>query len=263
MPRRAMPMKPTEPTEPTKPVYRPTPKWVRCLASFVSLLPSIVFAQPPSGDALGAIPDVDARSGIAHTSDKPLFGDIQAGPLTITLEATTLSAVQQAFGGTIRHRGDAGDSAYWLCYTAVGVQTESDVNADASRVVLFVSSGEMGGATHTLGTVALEPRSDAASLLRNPALPHRQNEPSDGTEDCPTAPMVLQHLDFGMPSVGAPSADVDNLVGQSQGDRYGNRVYTSEYAPPGRHDATTLQTAHYTVRGGRVVGIAVSQVTTN
>ncbi len=253
-----------------------------------TLCPLMVCAQQVPVDALSAIPTVAA---VHSDRTRPLFGDIQAGPLTITLETTTLAAIQQAFGGAIKHRGDAGDSAYWLCYTALGIQTASDAaaHADVPRIVLFVSNGEMGGSTHTLSTVALErqgrpARTSAPADVRaqvrldghlsplsdqktHQADIQRADASSNDRDDCPNAPMVLQHLDFGIPPVGAPVADVESALGRPNGDRDGKRdgnlVYASEFPAAGTPGATTLQTVQYTIRSGAVAGIALTQVTTN
>lgn len=68
------------------------------------------------------------------------------GQLYIGFEATTLEEVRKAIGlGTIAHKGDAGDSVSWLCYT--------DVTA-VPALRIWITSGELQGGKYVDGVIA-------------------------------------------------------------------------------------------------------------
>ena len=94
------------------------------------LFSGIAHGQATAYTALG-LPD----SG-GHQRRRPLLRPIYAGALTLQLESTTLPDVQRAFGGQLRHGGDAGGAVFWLCYAG---QTQ------AKRPLLywFLSNAEM------------------------------------------------------------------------------------------------------------------------
>lgn len=90
---------------------------------------------------------------------------LSLGKFVAYFEETTLAKVRNWVGaGTIAHQGDAGDSMYWLCYTAAG--------ADPPQRLWVMSHGEMGGPDHDVSGVAVEeiPRATSANT-GCPALP--------------------------------------------------------------------------------------------
>jgi hypothetical protein len=126
---------------------------------------------PISGIAFGACcnvfaetlpptPPFDAMTWTATLERKPST-TLQMGKLRVQLEQTTLDEVRRAASvGTIAHRGDAGDSVYWLCYTDSGRQR-----------IWIMSDGEMGGAGHYVTGVSAEAVPDARATAACPALP--------------------------------------------------------------------------------------------
>ncbi len=112
------------------------------------------------------------------------------GALAIHFEKTTLDQVRHSVSsGTILHRGDAGDSQYWLCYTQVG-------GHDSGRVWL-ISDGEMGGQDHRVTMIS-------AQQLASP-LP---------TVDCPSLPTKLQPVSLDVPIwLGSTNAEVWDALG--------------------------------------------------
>ena len=62
----------------------------------------------------------DAITWKATMKRKPSTG-LKMGTFRVRFESTTLDDVRRAASvGAIAHRGDAGESAYWLCYTSAG-----------------------------------------------------------------------------------------------------------------------------------------------
>ncbi|WIW47118.1 hypothetical protein ML401_03060 [Bradyrhizobium sp. 62B] len=98
------------------------------------------FAQAPP-------PPVDghALERVSPTIKKRLATRFSLGAFAGRFEETPLGAVREAVGeGTIQHRGDAGDSIYWLCYRR------------AQHRLWVVSSGEMGGPDHRVTEIVEE-----------------------------------------------------------------------------------------------------------
>ena len=86
------------------------------------------------------------------------------GTLYVRFEKTTLDDVRRAAAvGDIAHRGDAGGSAYWLCYTSVG-------KTEVERIWV-VSHGEMGGPEHYVTGVRADVSTNGRATADCPALP--------------------------------------------------------------------------------------------
>ena len=91
------------------------------------------------------------------------------GEFEVKFEETTLSVVVRALGkGEIGHQGDAGDSIYWLCYTA------------RNSRVWIISHGEMGGPEHAVTGVSVLWVPHAKVVAGCPALPSRYQSASIG-----------------------------------------------------------------------------------
>ena len=77
------------------------------------------------------------------TQNQPVRG-VTIGDFQVTFEKTTLKQARAALGAIpIGHRGDAGGSLYWICYTIPAIQ---------SRVWLL--SNEIGGGEDITGMIA-------------------------------------------------------------------------------------------------------------
>jgi hypothetical protein len=67
-----------------------------------------------------------------------MIAALRIGDTNVTLEKTPLASLQSLFGGTIGHRGDAGDSLSWLCLGG---------SNSGKSWVLWLESGEIDGDT--------------------------------------------------------------------------------------------------------------------
>ena len=105
----------------------------------------VIFAQTasPSAHARAPLsweppPETELVNPPAATISKEIVAAIQVGRRTITLDKTKIADVQAHLGGTIGHRGDAGDSLSWLCFQGV---------EGSGSWVLWLESGEINGGT--------------------------------------------------------------------------------------------------------------------
>ena len=123
------------------------------------------FAQtPPPASPFGAVTWNAARK------DAPSSG-LYMGPLFVRFEKTTLDDVRRAASvGDIAHRGDAGASVYWLCYTSVG-------KPQVERIWV-IADGEMGGPGHYVTGVSAEVSANGHATADCPALPNHLKPPS-------------------------------------------------------------------------------------
>jgi hypothetical protein len=106
----------------------------------------------------------DAITWKATMKRKPSTG-LRMGAFRVRLERTTLDDVRRAASvGDIAHRGDAGESAYWLCYTnLVSPQTER---------IWVISHGEMGGPEHYVTNISAELMPSGSATADCPSLPN-------------------------------------------------------------------------------------------
>ncbi len=103
---------------------------------------------------------------------------ITIGPLSIDLEVTPLSFVQEQFCGVKHKAGDAGNAVNWLCYA--GKTGQMPV------IYWFASNNEMAGSQHQVTQIAI------------------QTDPGGNVpEGCGSAPSTLAGINFGVPSIGA------------------------------------------------------------
>lgn len=106
----------------------------------------------------------DAINRKATTKQAPSMG-MRMGTLAVQLEKTTLDDVLRAASvGEIAHRGEAGESAYWLCYTNQG-------KTQVERIWL-VADGEMGSSQHYITKISAELRPNGRATADCPALPN-------------------------------------------------------------------------------------------
>lgn len=119
-----------------------------CLAVFCST----TFAEAPP-----RVPDLHWAPTLAN----PPTSGVTLGRFRISFESTTLADVAlAALGGEIRHKGDAGDSVYWLCFTNPG--------RGFADQIWIVSDGEMGGPENEITEVIAK---RVQSQLATPACP--------------------------------------------------------------------------------------------
>jgi hypothetical protein len=127
----------------------------------IGILASTAFASfaqtPPPASPF------DAMTWKATRKVSPSAG-VRMGTLFVRFEKTTLEDVRRAASvGDIAHRGDAGESTYWLCYTSPG-KTEIER-------IWVVSHGEMGGPEHYVTGVSAEVLTNGSATADCPALP--------------------------------------------------------------------------------------------
>ena len=180
----------------------------------------------------------------ASTLRAPLAIDLRLGRLSVRFERTTLREMQRAVGsGQIAHRGDAGESTYWLCY-------EGTVDSKSAR--LWLVAGEINGPEHTIGAFQLQEAGPGPA----------------SAADCPPLPASLQPIKLGPAAVlgftsdaaiarlGEPSSKgADALTYRYLGKRPG--TYGGERVEFDRANFLELR-----LSAGRVVGIVASQSTT-
>jgi hypothetical protein len=77
---------------------------------------------------------VEFPSSVKPTVVREMITSLKVSGLRIVLEDTKLKAAEKRLGGTIGHRGDAGDSLDWLCLHGTGARGDW---------VLWLMSGEI------------------------------------------------------------------------------------------------------------------------
>jgi hypothetical protein len=151
--------------------------------------------------------------------ESPAVKQITVGKLGITLQRTKLKDVQKAFGGTIQTSGEGSSRADWICYGA------EDAN------VWFISNA-LGGYEFVMMVAA---------------------ETGAAAKGCDAAPAGLGLPDFGIPGIGAPTADLKAKFGTASGNRLAFRNDR-----PGGY-TNVAQYIGYVLKGGKVAGIGVGE----
>lgn len=144
---------------------------------------------------------------------------ISVGKLGVTLQRTKLKDVQKAFGGTIQTEGEGGGRADWICYAAEGAN------------VWFISNA-LGGYEFVMMVAA------------------EAGKPAKG---CDAAPAGLASPDFGVPGLGAGTAELKATFGAASGSKIAYRADR----PGGYSDVA--QYIGYVIKGGKVAGIGVGE----
>jgi len=150
----------------------------------------------------------------------PPVKTIQVGKLGVTLQRTTLKDVQKAFGGTLQTSGEGSGRADWLCYAGEG------------STVWFISNG-LGGFQFVMMVAA------------------EAGKPAKG---CDPAPAGFAVPDFGIPGLGASTADLKATFGAAAS---GSKVSYRSDRPGGYSDVA--QYIGYVLKGGKVAGIGVGE----
>lgn len=148
---------------------------------FFGIAFSATAAVPPPEGAFDAI--VWPASLKAAPSESATLGEF-----VIQFEKTTLAQVMsEASIGIIAHRGDAGGSVYWLCYSQPNVGVR----------IWVISSGEMGGDRHSVTRVVAE-----------------QFKTAQPSTDCPELPVQLQPLSLANHLwLGSMDVDIQRVLG--------------------------------------------------
>jgi hypothetical protein len=194
---------------------------------------SMVLAKPLDPDK--AIP---FAGDVKSPQKQALFKQVKIGSVDLALETNNLGDVEKAFGGKLGDQGDAGDSSYWLCYAGP--------DAKGAPSIFWFVSGEMGGSDHGILTIAQEP-----------------NPGGSVPEGCVSAPAGLTSIDFGIPGIGADVSQVTAHFGAAKPDHHGNFGYVASYPSVELKDFVVTQSLVYTIKDGKIVGVAVSQSTVN
>jgi hypothetical protein len=151
--------------------------------------------------------------------EKAPVRQITVGKLGVTLQRTKLRDVQKAFGGTLQTAGEGASRADWLCYAADGAN------------VWFISNA-LGGYEFVMMVAA---------------------EAGAAAKGCDAAPAGLSSPDFGIPGLGASTADLKATFGAASGNKL---AYRNDR--PGGY-TNVAQYIGYVLKGGKVAGIGVGE----
>lgn len=191
------------------------------LAALLSTL--VLCVAPASAASLGGMGGAIFGNGFNFAKanlEKAPVQAIDVGSLTVQLQRTKLKDVQKAFGGTIQREGDGSGRADWLCYGAEGAN------------VWFISNA-LGGFEFVMMVAA-----EAAS---KPA------------KSCDTPPADFAIPAFGIPGLGASTADLKATFGAASG----NKVAYRADRPGGYSDIA--QYIGYVIKSGKVAGIGIGE----
>jgi hypothetical protein len=200
-------------------------------------------------DAL-APPELPNIDDLRPTLRVSPVSNVLLGTLVIKFESTTLDDILDAAGaGEINHRGDAGDSQSWICYTL-------PFGDEAERV--WFSSGELGG-----------PDNQIDSFYASKA------DKGESSTSCPELPVRLRPASLSRgPWLGARSDLLDRRLGKPSATMNGWRFYS--YTGPKKGVSIDPATGKSTkkefeqlgilgvhIRDGKIVGLFESQITTD
>ena len=210
------------------------------LAVIVSLL---LISTPAAAEPM-APPFKSDGSTPARTLRKPPSVNLRLGSLLIQFERTTLHDIQRAVGsGQIAHRGDAGDSTYWLCYEG---------KANSNPVRLWLIAGEIDGPEHTISVIQLQDALPGSAL----------------SADCPLLPPRLQPINLGRAALlGFKSAAAVAKLGEPSSKATEALTYFYLGKVPGTYEGKPaefdrINFLELRLSAGKVVGIVASQSTT-
>ncbi|MFB8344887.1 hypothetical protein ACWGNA_26590 [Brucella cytisi] len=165
-----------------------------------------------------------------HQFDSPFENQINAGVIQVSLEKTTISEIQNSFGGEIQSHTAMGKGTTWLCY-------DLDVGG-LKRRIWFVSDGQKKSDDDLVNFVSTE-------------------VVEDHIQGCDVPRVDLTELSLPVPTLkDRPDALKKRFgVGIKQGlIRYSNE----QTAKTGE---VIVQSLVYRVRGGEIDAVAFSQAT--
>lgn len=191
--------------------------------TFAALISALILAAAPVHAAsLGGMGQAIFGNGFnfdkANLPKAPV-STIDAGELKVQLQRTKLKDVQKAFGGTIQTDGDGAGRADWLCYGTEGAN------------VWFISNA-LGGYEFVMMVAA---------------------EAGKPSKACDAAPADFTIPNFGIPGLGAATADLKATFGAASGNKI---AYRNDRA--GGY-ADIAQYIGYVLKGGKVTGVGVGE----
>ena len=196
----------------------------RIAALTATLLAALVLTAVPASaaglDGMGQAIFGNSFNFSKANIEKAPVKAIGVGKLTVQLQRTKLKDVQKAFGGTIRREGDGAGRADWLCYGAEGAN-------------MWFISNALGGYEFVMMV--------AAEVASKPS------------KSCDAAPAGLTAPNFGIPGLGASTADLKATFGAASGSKI---AYRSD-RPGGYSDIA--QYIGYVIKGGKVAGIGIGE----
>lgn len=132
------------------------------ITAMLILATFLVCAQAYSAD-MAAPPRFPLETAPTPTMKSAPVTSVRVGGATIVLDQTTLGdAKRDLNAGVILHKGDAGESMYWLCY--------SHKTAEGWEQLWLLSHGEMGGNDHVIGSIAARLSSSPLPTEKCPVL---------------------------------------------------------------------------------------------
>ena len=176
-----------------------------------------------------------------RTVKDPIFDSMIFGKLKVVFEKSRLADVAaEVKGSRIKHRGDAGESMYWLCYRFK--------DKDMTGQLYVTAHGEMGGPEHAVGGVVLK------------------DKISDET-DCPELPSKLLPVNSDN-GLGLGSRYEDFLLhlgkpGTRLGDRALWMVERETHLGGSPEPWTVLQSVEVEFHDGKAATLSLNQVTSN
>lgn len=183
----------------------------------------LLAASPASAASLGGMGAAIFGNSFNFSKanlEKAPVGAIQVGKQKVVLQSTKLKDIQKAFGGTLQQAGEGSGRADWLCYATEGGS------------VWFISNA-LGGFEFVMMVAA------------------EAGKPAKG---CDAAPAGFGLPQFGIPGLGASTADLKAAFGAASGS--GKVTYRSDR--PGGY-ANIAQYIGYVLKGGKVAGIGVGE----
>ena len=196
----------------------------RIAALIATLLAALVLPAIPASaaglDGMGQTIFGNSFNFSKANIEKAPVKAIGVGKLTVQLQRTKLKDVQKAFGGTIRREGDGAGRADWLCYGAEGAN-------------MWFISNALGGYEFVMMV--------AAEVASKPS------------KSCDAAPAGLTAPNFGIPGLGASTAELKATFGAASGSKI---AYRSD-RPGGYSDIA--QYIGYVIKGGKVAGIGIGE----
>lgn len=175
------------------------------------------------------------------TMKKRPSASVRMGSFRVRFEETTLDDVRRAARiGDLAHQGDAGESAYWLCYT--------NMTATVVERIWIIAHGEMGAPKHFVTNISAE-------LL-----------PIGGaTPDCPALPKSLKPLSLDNSLwLNASLGDVHSRLGTPSYRKGPWRSYDYQGKVPGKCEGEGFDLMNWLwlrFDKGRVKSLFVGQVT--
>ncbi len=224
---------------------------MRFLALFiltVLVASAAAFARPHKKAQLNhypppPLPDV---SKVTATLNSLPASALMLGKNDVRLEDTTLSGVRnQARRGYIQHRGDAGTSENWLCYS---------IPFKKSTERIWLSSGEMGGSRHSITGFYAEITGKSAETIYCPNL-----SPSF----TPASVMLRGSAGSGSFWLGSTVGELTKLIGKPSA-RIGPWLiyFYSGKVPIAKASYDRMQFIGARINSGSVTALFESQTTT-